>query len=132
MNGAHNQESRYERGVSAMNAVDPGLPQALSSWLGDLAPDLARLTIEFGYGDVMSRPGLDLRTRELLNVAMLAAMGTAPHQLDMHMRAALHCGVEPRQIVEVVLQVAAFAGFPAAYNAVGSLKKILEESTSTR
>lgn len=118
---------RYERGLATLSKVDPAMAQGLHAWLGEALKDLGKLTIEFGYGDVMSRPGMDLPTRELLTIAMLAAMGTAPRQLEMHVQSALHLGMPTATLHELVLQVAAYAGFPAAYNLAAALKARLDQ-----
>lgn len=118
---------RYERGLATLKKVDPAMAQGLHAWLGEPLKDLGKLTIEFGYGDVMSRPGMDLPTRELLTIAMLAAMGTAPRQLEMHVQSALHLGMPAATLHELVLQVAAYAGFPAAYNLATALKARLDQ-----
>jgi 4-carboxymuconolactone decarboxylase len=115
--------------MDALRCVDPLVADNIEKALAEVFPDMARIAIEFGYGDVMSRPGLDLRTRELLNVAMLGAMGTASEQLQMHVRGALNTGATQAQILEVVLQIAAYAGFPAAFNALGCARKIFEAQT---
>lgn len=71
---------------------------------------------------MVAREGIPLKTREMLTVAMLAAMGTAPGQLEFHMRAALNTGASHDEIVEIVLQVAVYAGIPAAMNAITTAK----------
>src|SRR5690606_19569500 len=92
--------------------------------LADVAPDLARWVVEFGYGTVVSRPGLDLRTRELATIAALTALGHAPSQLRVHIKGALNVGCEPREILEVILQMAVYAGFPASLNGVVAAREV--------
>ena len=117
---------RFERGMQVLKKVDPEVAENIQDALKDLCPAMARLTIEFGYGDVMSREGIDLRTRELLNIAMLGAMGNAPGQLERHIQGALNTGSTKEQIMEVILQMAAYAGFPAAFNALSCAKKVFD------
>lgn len=90
--------------------------QRVMARLATIAPDLARYVVEFAYGDIYTRPGLDLRTRELATIAALTALGNAAPQLKSHLLAALHVGCSREEIVEVIMQVALYAGFPAALN----------------
>jgi alkylhydroperoxidase/carboxymuconolactone decarboxylase family protein YurZ len=69
---------------------------------GDIAPDLVRFAIDFAFGEVLSRPGLDVRTRELCTVAALAALGHAQPQLQWHVEAALRLGTAQAEIDQVV------------------------------
>ncbi|MCR9122958.1 MAG: carboxymuconolactone decarboxylase family protein [Phyllobacteriaceae bacterium] len=86
------------------------------------SPEAAELILGYAFSDIVSRDGIDLRTREMLTVAMLAAMGTAQGQLEFHMRAAMNTGVTREEIVEIVLQVSVYAGVPAAMNAITAAK----------
>jgi len=120
-------EDRRERGLRSLEQVSAGAGEAVVASLRDIAPDLARFIIEFSYGDVISRPGLELVTRELISIAMLTALGTARPQLKVHISAALHVGSSQAQIVAVVEQMAVYAGFPAALNGVSALREVLAE-----
>jgi len=121
------QNERQERGAAALAAITGGTGAAVVESLKDLAPDLAQWIIEFSYGDVMSRPGLDLRSRQFATVAALTAMGTAAPQLKVHIAGALNVGCQPAEIVEVILQMAVFAGFPAAINALNLAREVFRE-----
>ena len=121
------QNERQERGTAALAAITGGTGAAVVESLKDLAPDLAQWIIEFSYGDVMSRPGLDLRSRQFATVAALTAMGTAAPQLKVHIAGALNVGCQPAEIVEVILQMAVFAGFPAAINALNLARDVFRE-----
>ena len=120
-------EDRRERGLRSLEQVSAGAGEAVIASLRDIAPDLARFIIEFSYGDVISRPGLELATRELISIAMLTVLGTARPQLKVHISAALHVGSSQAQIVEVVEQMAVYAGFPAALNGVSAIREVLAE-----
>ncbi|WP_294313996.1 carboxymuconolactone decarboxylase family protein [uncultured Sphingomonas sp.] len=119
-------DDRYARGVARLKEIDGAAGDAVIAGLADLAPDLGRYIIEFGFGDVYSRPGLDLRTRELATVAALTAMGNARPQLEVHLAAALNVGATAAEIVEVIIQMALYAGFPASLNAIAALRTVLE------
>jgi len=120
-------EDRYTRGVRRLAEVDGEAGQRVIDAMQSVAPDLARYVIEFGFGDVYSRDGLDLRTRELATVAGLVALGHAQPQLKVHVHGALNVGCTPAEIVEVIIQMALYAGFPAAVNAASSAREVFAE-----
>ena len=115
---------RYTRGKAQLGKMGGGSVDAMLDNLKDLSPDLARLTVEFPYGDVVSRPGLDLRTRQIATVAALTALGNAPVQLRAHIDIALNVGCSREEIGEVIIQMAVYAGFPAALNGMAAAKEI--------
>ncbi|WP_068088801.1 carboxymuconolactone decarboxylase family protein [Polycladidibacter stylochi] len=121
-----NQKSnspRLEKALEVLARLEEGAPQRVTENLGKFAPDAAEVILGFAFTDVLSRDGIDLKTREMLTVAMLGAMGTAPEQLDFHMRAAMNCGVSREEIIEIIYQISVYAGVPAAMNAITSAKK---------
>lgn len=119
-------ENRRVRGLQAL--ADSGQTgESVVAGLRDLAPDLADWVIDFSYGDVMSRPGLDRRTRQLATIAALTALGNAQPQLKVHITGALNVGCRPAEIVEVIMQMAVFAGFPAALNALTAAREAFAE-----
>jgi 4-carboxymuconolactone decarboxylase len=120
-------EDRYEKGMEMLKKMNPTSYKQLEDNLEDIAPDLARFVAEFPYGDVYTRPGLDLKTRELVTIAAITALGTAPLQLKSHIKGALNVGCTREEIVEVLIQMAIYAGFPAALNGVYAAKEVFEE-----
>ncbi|MBS0455359.1 MAG: carboxymuconolactone decarboxylase family protein [Proteobacteria bacterium] len=122
------REERYERGANMLAAVDGPAGLAVVETLAKSFPDFARLVVEFPFGDVYARSGLDLRARELATVAALCAMGSAQPQLRVHVHAALHVGCTPEEVVEVVMQMAVYAGFPAALNGLLVVREVFTEA----
>lgn len=116
--------SRYDRGLAKLSEIDGEAGHRVIEALADIAPDFARLLIEFPFGDVYSRPGLDLRAREIATIAALTAMGTAPAQLRVHVEAGLNVGLTSTEIVETVMQMAVYAGFPAALNGLFVVEEV--------
>jgi 4-carboxymuconolactone decarboxylase len=88
--------------------------------------DFQQFITETAWGTVWSRPGLDRKTRHLLTIAMMAALGKE-HELAMHIRATQNTGVTPDEVKEVLLQVAIYAGIPAANTAMAIAKQIYTE-----
>lgn len=118
---------RYARGLEALRAVDGPAGEHVVHSLDDIAPDLGRYLVEYVFGDVYARTGLDLATRELASVAMCTALGTAGPQLRVHLRAFLNVGGTREEIVELMTQLAGYAGFPAALNGVTAAREIFAE-----
>jgi 4-carboxymuconolactone decarboxylase len=120
-------ESRYERGLQKLGEIDGQQGQRVIDSLKDIAPDLGRYIIEFGFGDIYSRPALDLKSREIAVVAALTALGNAAPQLKVHLHGALNVGCSKEEIVEVIMQMAVYAGFPAALNGMFAAKEVFAE-----
>ena len=119
---------RYLRGIEiAEQLASDRLDEFLASGVAELAPDFARMAIEFPLGDIYARDGLDLRSRELVAISSLAALGNAGTQLRMHVRAALGLGVTKVEIIEMLMQTAIYAGFPAGLNALSSCHDLLTD-----
>lgn len=117
-------ESRYERGTRKLAEIDGEVGEAVIASLADIAPDFARYILEFSFGDIYSRPGLDLRAREVATIAALTAMGNARPQLKVHIQAGLNVGLSRDEIVETIMQMAVYAGFPAALNGLSAAKEV--------
>lgn len=119
--------NRYAEGMGALERISRGSGAAVIEGLRDIAPDLGRFIVEFSYGDVIGRPELDEWTTELATIAMCTALGTAPAQLAVHINAALNVGASREEIVEVIQQMAVYAGFPAALNAINVARAAFAE-----
>jgi len=118
---------RYVRGLAKLKEIDGQAGEKVIDSLSDIAPDFARLLIEFPFGDIYSRPGLDLKTRELAVVAALTALGNAAPQLKVHIQGARNVGCSEHEIVEVIIQMAVYAGFPAALNGLFAAKEVFAQ-----
>lgn len=121
------QTDRYQAGWQALQRIDGHAGEQVIASLAAIAPDLGRFVIEFAFGDIYGRPGLTLLQRELATVAALAALGTAAPQLRVHLHGLLNVGGTPAQMTEVLMHMAAYAGFPAAINGVLLAQQVLAE-----
>ncbi|CAH0529996.1 carboxymuconolactone decarboxylase family protein [Vibrio hippocampi] len=115
------------KGMYVMDRLEDGLAERMSRRLSELDSDLPRLITDYAFGSVVARPGLDLKTREMLTVASLISLGNATPQLELHMKAAINVGVSPEELLEVVIQMAVYAGVPACMNGLASYRKIMNE-----
>ena len=92
--------------------------------LREVLPDIDRYVVDYFYGDIYSRPALDLKTREAVSVASLAALGSAAPQLRAHINGALNVGWRREEIVEMLLQLSLHAGFPATLNGLAAAREV--------
>lgn len=115
---------RYQRGWEKLREIDGEAGEKVIASLADIAPDFARYVIEFPFGDIYSRPQLDLKSREIAVVAALTALGNATPQLKVHIQAALNVGCTREEVTEVIMQMAVYAGFPAALNGLFAAKEV--------
>ncbi|MER6090777.1 carboxymuconolactone decarboxylase family protein [Streptomyces bluensis] len=111
-------DTRYERGLAILGEMSGARGAAIVDALADIAPDLGRFVVEWAYADIFDRPGLDLQERELATVGALAALGDTASQLTFHIDAALRVGVTPVEIVEALVHLVPFMGFPRVLNAI--------------
>ena len=114
---------RRAKALALLEQLDPDAPTRVAANLDALSDDFLEIILGFSFADIVSRPGIDLRTREMLTVSALMAMGTAPGQLEFHIRAALNTGVTREEIIEILLQIAVYAGVPACMNGISAAKK---------
>jgi 4-carboxymuconolactone decarboxylase len=115
---------RFERGLRALAEIDGQAGQKVIDSLANIAPEFGRYLIEFPFGDIYSRRGLDLRSREVATIAALTALGNAAPQLKVHIAAGLNVGLSRDEIIEIIMQMAVYAGFPAALNGLFAAKEV--------
>ncbi|MBE9109018.1 carboxymuconolactone decarboxylase family protein [Nodosilinea sp. LEGE 07298] len=119
--------TRYTRGQDALARIHGHIGEGVMNALGDIAPDFARLIIEFPYGDIYSRQGLTPKERQIATIASLVTLGNAPTELKAHIQGSLNVGCTREEIVEVIMQMAIYAGFPAAVNGLLVAKDVFAE-----
>lgn len=126
------ETSRFDKGLELLTKIDGEAGQNVIESLQDICPDLAKYTIEYPFGDIYAREGLDLKSREIATVAALTALGNCTPQLKVHLNAALNVGCSEEEIKEVILQMSVYAGFPAALNGMFAFKEVLTERSNNR
>lgn len=117
---------RHERGLDTLSKMAGPQETAPMEAVKQFFPDFYNTLIEFGFSDIYSRPGLDLKQRELLTISSLITQG-ADSQLPFHLHAALNVGLTPEEILEAVLHCAAYAGFPRACAALMVVMQVFQE-----
>lgn len=118
---------RYQRGWEKLKEIDGEAGERVINGLKDISPDLGKFVIEYSFGDIYSRDGLDLKSKEIAVVAALTAMGTAQPQLRVHLNGALNTGSSISEVKEVILQMSVYSGFPSCINGMNALKEVLKE-----
>ena len=121
------QNERFESGLKKLEEIDGEAGKRVIDSLASISPDLAKYTIEFPFGDIYQRPGLDLKSREIATIAALTALGNCQPQLNVHINGALNVGCKPEEIIETIIQMAVYAGFPAALNGMFVAKEVFME-----
>jgi 4-carboxymuconolactone decarboxylase len=124
MKNRRQKSERYQRGIKLVKKLYGETGARTLGGLEELAPQLGDYIVEFVFGDVFSRPKLDLKTREMITVAALTALGTCPAQLRAHIEGALNAGCSKEEIAEIIAQMCVYAGFPAALNGMQAAKEV--------
>lgn len=116
-----------QRGRAKLKEIDGEAGDGVMAALADIAPDLGAYIIGFAFGEIYARPALDLRQRELITLAALAAQGGCENQLRVHIHAALNVGLSREEIVETFIHCVPYLGFPKVLNAVFVAKAVFQE-----
>ncbi len=126
------ETTRRSAALQVLEQLEAGASDKVAKNLDEVAPELVEIVLGFAFADVLSRPDLDLASREMCTVAALTAMGTASGQLEFHIRAAINVGVTKEQIIEIILQMAVYAGVPACMNGIAAAKRAFAAMDSVR
>ncbi|SRR5579885_992267 len=113
---------KVRREVLGADYVDKSLANA-----DDFMRPMQEYTTECCWGKIWTRPGLDRKTRSIINLAMLSALNR-PHELKLHAKAAITNGLTKEEIAEVLLQVACYCGVPAGVDSFRNVREALKEA----
>ena len=118
-------QARFEKGLKRLQQMNNN--SSIGSRLMEVSPDLNGYIKEFAFGDVHSREGLSPRDHELVIISGLCALGFAAEEMRSHINMGLNAGLSRQEILEVFIQLAVYAGFPAAVNATFIAKEVFDE-----
>lgn len=121
------KSQRFKDGWEKLKEVDGNAGENVIKSLKDIAPDFADLLIEFPFGDIYTRDKLDLKSREIATIAALTVMGNAAPQLKVHIHAGLNVGCSKEEIIEVIMQMSVYGGFPCALNGLFVAKEVFND-----
>lgn len=124
-------EDRYQKGIDKIQELtssgdeDPTGFMDIGEAFKDIAPDLSKYVVEFAFGDIYSRPGLDNKQKVLTTITALVAQGKP--QIAMHIKTGLSVGLKPEEIVGCIMHLIPYAGFPSVLNALKVTKEVFAE-----
>ncbi|MCB2293553.1 carboxymuconolactone decarboxylase family protein [Clostridium algoriphilum] len=107
----------FEKGIDVLKQMTDDEGMKTIKYLQDIFPDFGEKLVDFGFGQIYSRPNLELKLREIVTITALITQGLFD-QLDFHIKAALKLGLKQEEILEIILQCAAYVGFPKACSAL--------------
>ncbi|AOV07530.1 carboxymuconolactone decarboxylase family protein [Sporosarcina ureilytica] len=122
---------RYQKGLDKLmeltipDSDNPTGHMDIGEGFKDIAPDLSKYVVEFAFGDIYARPGLDNKQKVLTTISALVAQGTP--QIEMHVKTGLAVGLTPEEIVGCIMHLIPYTGFPRALNALKAAQKVFEE-----
>ena len=124
----HDENSpEYRRGMAEIRKQLGPMADSYIRNIKALAPEFAWVNVTFPFAELYTRDVIDLRTRELCTVAALTVQGFSLPELKLHVKAALRCGASRGEVVEIITQMIAYCGFPAATNALMTMKQAFDE-----
>jgi len=124
----HDEARRRGEALMRVMLGDEVAERTRAAWRA-VCPDFEEYVVRFLAGEVWARPGLDLRTKSLVTIAVLAAQGRTLG-LELNVRMALHNGASRQDVVETLLQIAPYAGFPAAWEGLALAAKVFREAAA--
>lgn len=120
-------ETPRQRGERLLRKIDGDkVADNLLRGYEHVAPDFVRYLVEFAFGEIYARDG-DMRQRELVAIASLATMGGCDPQLETHVYGAFNVGLSEAEVVEAVMTLIPYIGFPKALNAIAIVKRVVEK-----
>jgi 4-carboxymuconolactone decarboxylase len=119
--------ARRRHGQAVLSHIDGHQGEVVIDSLADINPALGHHVAAFVFGDIYDRPGLDPRSRQLVTLGVLTALGGCEPQLKVHIGAALNVGLSHEEITEALLHAAVFCGFPRAVNATFAAREVFAE-----
>lgn len=125
------KSQKYLDGLEKMREVIGNNGEGVVNSFQNIAPDLTQYIIEFPFGEIYSRPGLDLQKKQLVTLSSLVTQGDTEQALTVHIGGALNVGLTPDEIIEAFLQLLPYAGWPKVQNAVNIAAVVFEKRQVT-
>ena len=130
--GHDENSAEYRRGMAEIRKQLGPMADSYIRNIKALAPEFAWVNVTFPFAELYPRNVIDLKTRELCTVAALTVQGFSLPELKLHVKAAVRCGASRAEVTEVITQMIAYCGFPAATNALMTMKEAFDELDTPR
>src|SRR5690625_2520886 len=122
-------KDRYQQGLEKIKELDPTSEMDIGEGFTDIAPDLSKYVVEFAFGDIYSRSGLDNKQKVMTTITALVAQGKP--QIAMHIKTGLSVGLTPEEIVGCIIHLIPYVGFPSVLNALKATQEVFKEEGVT-
>ena len=128
-------QERYEKGMDKLQELilqegeSPTGHMDIGAGFSDVAPDLERFVVEFAFGDIYARPGIDNKQKVVATISSLVAQGLP--QIGMHVKTGLAVGLKPEEIVGTIIHLLPYCGFPKVLNALKVVQEVFNEKGIT-
>lgn len=120
-------KSRYDRGLRNFRKIYGDLGLQVIENLDTISTDMSKYILEFAFGEIFERKDLDLKLREIVAISSLVTLGNAKPQLKSHIHGALNIGCSRKHILEIIIQICLYSGFPSALNGLNVMKEVFDE-----
>ncbi|MBQ0838099.1 carboxymuconolactone decarboxylase family protein [Lactiplantibacillus pentosus] len=120
-------EQRLINGKAMLQRVDAEAADSVMTNLQNVAPDVAKMILEFAFNDIYTRPGLSLQQRELVTITSLLTQGDTAAQLRVHLNGCLNVGLSRTEIVETCIHCIPYVGFSKVLNALTVVKAVFAD-----
>jgi 4-carboxymuconolactone decarboxylase len=120
-------ENKYDVGFNKFKNIYGEVGIRVLQNVEETSPDMMKYIVEFAFGEIYSRKGLDIKSREIVSISSLLTLGNAIPQLKSHIHGALNIGCTRSEILEIVIQILLYSGFPNALNGLQTVKEVFEE-----
>ena len=120
-------ENKYDIGFNKLKNIYGESGIRVLQNVNQTSPDMVKYILEFAFGEIYNRKGLDIKSREIVSISSLLTLGNAVPQLKSHIHGALNIGCTRDELLEIVIQILLYSGFPSALNGLQSMKEVFEE-----
>jgi 4-carboxymuconolactone decarboxylase len=120
-------ENKYDVGFNKFKNIYGELGIRVLQNVKQISPDMVKYIVEFAFGEIYSREGLDIKSREIVSISSLLTLGNAVPQLKSHIHGALNIECSRGEILEIVIQILLYSGCPTALNGLQTVKEVFVE-----